>query len=51
MIPKRLLQQFKEIYQKEFKVEISDDEALKMAVQFLELYRVVHNITPEALLK
>jgi len=51
MVPKKLLKQFKEIYQKEFQVELSDDEALKKAVQLLELYRAVYGITHEALLE
>lgn len=51
MISKKSLQRFKEIYQKEFQVEISDEEALKKAVQLLELYRVVYGITHEALIE
>lgn len=49
MISKESLQQFKEIYQKEFGAELSDEDTLRKVIQLLELYRTVYGIEPEDL--
>ena len=42
MISKKSLEQFKELYKKRFKEQLSDDEALRKATRLLNLYRTVY---------
>jgi len=42
ILTKEAIQEFKEIYKKVFKKELSDEEAFQMASNLLNLYRVVY---------
>jgi len=42
ILTKEAIQEFKEIYKKVFKKELSDEEAFRMASNLLNLYRVVY---------
>lgn len=42
MISQASLNEFKEIYKQQFKKEISDAEALKLATNLLNLYKTVY---------
>jgi len=42
MISKKALKEFKEIYQKEFDIELSDKDALEKAIKLLNLMKAVY---------
>jgi len=43
ILTKEAIQEFKEIYKKVFKEELSDEEAFRMASNLLNLYRVIYS--------
>lgn len=42
MLPKDAINEYKQIYQEEFGVSISDEEAARKALNFLKLYKLVN---------
>ena len=42
MIPKEAVEEFKQIYKKEFGVEINDEEAIFRANKLVNLYKAVY---------
>jgi len=42
MIPKEALKEFKELYRKKFRVELSDKETYRRASKLLSLYETVY---------
>lgn len=47
MVSKELLEKFKIIYQEEFKIVLSDEEAVKMATDLLNVMRIVTRPIPK----
>ncbi len=47
-VTKEALEEFKRIYQKEFKEEISDDEALETAQRVLTFFSLIYRPPPDA---
>ena len=45
MIPKEAVEEFKKIYKKKFKVDLSNKEALRRATNLLNLYKAVYGST------
>lgn len=46
VIDKKAIKEFKEIYEKEFGVEVDDAKALDLAVRLLNIYRVIYRPLP-----
>lgn len=42
MIPEKALKEFKELYQKRFQVELSDEETYQKASKLLDLYETIY---------
>lgn len=43
VIPKEALEEFKELYQKRFRTELSEEEAYRRASKLLDLYKLIYN--------
>lgn len=46
LISEELLEEFKDIYEKEFDEKLSDDEALEKALDVLQVFRAVYRPIP-----
>jgi hypothetical protein len=42
MIPKKALKEFKELYKKQFQIELSDEEVYRKASKILDLYETLY---------
>ena len=47
MLPTEAIEEFKQIYKKEFGIEISDEESLRRASNLVNLYRAVYDTGPK----
>jgi len=43
IIPKEALKEFKELYQKRFRTELSDEETYRRASKLLDLYKIIYS--------
>ena len=50
-LSKKALDKFKQIYQKEFMVELSDEEANEKGLELLEFFRLIYKPIPKNFVK